>query len=658
MKKKNILSLLALLIPVVTGCSSGTGDHYPDPRGIATQDLEAHHIEGTLHDVNVSESSIKFIENGETDYTLIYPKDNGKAQKTALFIADHIQRATKAYLQIKEYDEGTYDSSMKIICLDVEEILDSENISFPDRELGESAYQIETKGNAVFINCKSNYSFTYAAQSFLKHTIGYQRYSKDIVVYEKDGATLPNMHILEESDFTYRIASNFMDLDTTFEMGFLLPSEAIYMKGFVNNYHSSCLYLPADVYYESHPLWYMSPVNTSPYQQNANQICYTAHGDEEEYQALVNELFERIKICLDTDKEVSTFSFTIMDNNNMCMCPSCVAASAKYGAESGSIVVFMNKVDDLVQNYLQEIADATNTPKRVVNLSFFAYNRAEAPCAHKDSTGKFVPNSEEVVCHPNVIPFLAPINADYVDSFYHEENRTLQETFEGWQALSKNMHLWIYETNFTAYMYPFNSYSTMIETYRYCVDKGVDLIYNEGQHNQPAITAFGRFKDYLDSVSQFNVNLDYMTIVDDFFKNYFREADEPMRKMFFEIQEHMAYLRQKYPSDVGGGIYQIIAQSRFWPKKILDGWVELCNEALARIDVYKNSDSALYNILRKNIILESLFPRYALCEFHSGKMTTEEFKSTLDALEADCRTLNVKNYNEGNSIYDRFAGWR
>ena len=658
MKRKNLLPLLALLLPVIAGCSGGNNEQYPSPKGITAQDIASHHIEGTLHQVEVKESSLKFIENGVTDYKLIYPKNSAKAAKTALFVADHIQRATKAYLEIKEYDGESYSSNDKIICLGVDEILEAENISFPDVELGESAYKIVSKGNSVFIKCKSNYSFVYAAQSFLKHTIGYQRYSKDIVVYSKDGATLPTMNILEESDFSFRIASNYMDMDTTFEMGFLLPYEAIYMKGFVNNYHSSCLYLPADIYYEDHPLWYRSPTNTNHEQQGYNQICYTAHGDENEYNAMVNELFERIKICLDTDKEVSTFSFTIMDNHELCRCPACVEAINKYGAESGAVVVFMNKVDDLVQNYLQDIADSANTPKRVVNLSFFAYNNTEAPCVHKDSSGKLVANTEEVICNPNVIPFLAPISADYVDSFYHEENRMLQESFEGWQVLSKNIHLWIYETNFSYYMYPFNSYSTMIETYRYCVDKGVDLIYNEGQHNQPAITAFGRFKDYLDSVAQFDVNSDYATIVDDFFKNYFREADEPMRKMFYEIQEHMGYLRQKYPSDVGGGIYQIIGQNRFWPKKLLDSWVELCNEALENIEVHKNSDSSLYTILRKNIILESLFPRYALCEHHSGKMGADEFKAMVDALEADCRMLNVKNYNESGSIYDRIAGWR
>lgn len=106
----------------------------------------------------------------------------------------------------------------------------------------------------------------------------------------------------------------------------------------------------------------------------------------------------------------------------------------------------------------------------------------------------------------------------------------------------------------------------MIETYRFCIENNAQYMYNEGQHNNGAVTCFGRFKEYFNSVAEFDVNSDYQQIVNDFFANYFGPASSFMLSYFQELQDQFAYIQNTYATDINGTIYNNISQSRFGPK--------------------------------------------------------------------------------------------
>ena len=197
----------------------------------------------------------------------------------------------------------------------------------------------------------------------------------------------------------------------------------------------------------------------------------------------------------------------------------------------------------------------------------------------------------------------------------------------------------------------------MIESYRFCVENNGMYMFNEGQHNNGAVTCFGRFKEYFNQVSLFDVNSSYTAIVDDFFDNYFDAAATPMKQYFQELQDHCAYLEATYSTDLNGGIYNNIAQVRFWPKKLLDRWVSLIEDAYKAIEPLMSSNRSLYEAVKKNITLESIFPRYALLNHYSGKYSSETLKAMRLSFRNDCQTVGLTNLTENAQIDSVFSAW-
>ncbi len=659
--KKLMLSTLLTLVASTTLLSCNKNDNGPNVTGKPVEEPEVHYVDNLLHEINVSESSTPFITDNQTEYSIVYQANDNWSEKAALFIQRHLNRGFDVIIDIIGYD-GTnfeYSPSSKIICIDVKDVLQDAGIEATDKPIGNAGYHLLTKNNSVFIQCNSGYGYVNAARMFLKQTIGYEAYSADIVVYSKDASTLPNMDIYEAPDMTYKFQSNKADSNTNYEMGFLSWGEAFFNKQIMGKtiptQHNVLTWLPKDYYFDEinhpdtyHPKWYNS---------TSTQICWTAHGDEEEYNLLVDTLFDKFKTALTLDPAVGTISFTQEDRPELCTCEGCLEAVEKYGADSGAMVKLLNDVDVKLQDWLQEIADANHTTKREVNLVFFAYQNSERPCAHLNEEGEYVPNHPDVICRDHVVPYIAPIFANYENSFYHEKNNSVRETIEGWKALSKHAYFWIYETNFQHYIYPYNSFTTMIDTYRYIINSGAQFLFNEGQHDNEATTGFGRFKEYFNYVTLNNVNTKYQDIVDDFFENYFQDAKEPMLKMFYEIQEYMSYLIGKYPTELDGTIYEEIAQPKMWPINILQRWENYCYDAIKLIAKLKSSNFSLYNILYKNIILESVFPRFAILELHRGKFSNSQVNKRIKSLINDCQLTKINRVAEGRPLVSMISSW-
>ena len=645
-KKSLILGLASLSL---LSCQGNNEDKSNNTPLSPISESGLHLQKGTLHDVNVKESTRVFVDNGKSDYKIYYEGGNTLAQKAASFMASHIEMATGVLLEVKPTSETTtIEDKDHVILLGDKKLQEANQIPVSSKDIGTTGYQISTKNDSIFIRVGGDLGFQQAAIAFLKHALGFTRYSYNIVTYSKDGKTLPDMDIVERPDFDFRTQSNKVDASTAYEMGFLTLSEVFYADSETQHFHNSFDYLPVEEYKERHSKWYSD---------KGTQICYTAHGDKEEYDKMVDEVYKKMVTRLAKDKTVRAFTFSIQDNPDSCTCDACKANVVKYGADSSSVVKFCNSLDDKIQNYLQEQADKTGQPKRELNILFFAYHKTEKPCVKKNSKGEYEPTSPDIVCNPHVGPYIAPISACFTKSLYDEDNAIYADNIKGWGALSNKLYMWLYETNFSHYLYPLNTYSTMIESYRYCYENNGMYMFNEGQHNNGAVTCFGHFKEYFNSVALFDVNTDYNSIVDDFFSSYFREASVPMLKYFKELQEQFAYVQSAYSTDINGTIYNNIAQSRFWPKKLLDRWVGYINEGYEAILPYKTSNRILYEALYNNILLESIFPRFALLNHYSGKYSAETLQELRKTFRDDCYKVNVTMLNEGSLMDSVFSAW-
>jgi hypothetical protein len=638
---------------------------------VITKDSSIHYVENMLHKINVTERNVPFVVNGETNYKIYVDNSNetlnGAINKSASFVYEQVLNATGGELSIShEKPQGLTEQTYAII-YGHRELFTQFGLSMPTEDIGTSGYYIKTKGNVVFIEANGGDGYRMGGLAFLRAVLDYDMLSEDCIYYGKDGKTMPEIDIIERPDFDYRQISNLHTTAETYGMGMHSHTDIwIPVNGW--DMHNTLYYIPVETFGETHPDWYRA---------DKLQVCYTAHGKKTEYQALLKEVFSVIRTRMEECPTLENISFTAMDGTGQdtCTCDTCLEYKNLYGTPSATCIYFMNDLNRMVQAYIAE-----TDPGRILNLTFFAYHDAEpAPVERvkftdasgnviwgapiKDENGNYIPlkcyaRNEEgqfikdkngnyvyevdengnyvyLLCDKNVSPWLAPIYSKFTSSFYEERNKTYAQNVALWYTVSNNVYVWIYGTNFCYYLYPYNSWSSVVETYRYLKECGVTYAWNQAQERNES-TAFAHLKDYIDSKFMLNVNADYNEVINNYFQRYYLDAAPYMQGMFLLEQAQSAYLEKTVPT-ISGGIYDEIGDAKYWPKQLLEEMLSMVENAYKAVEKYKTSDPKLYENLVRRIKQESIFPRYVLCMYYEEyypniRQMREEFREDWNAL--------------------------
>ena len=618
----------------------------------ATDDKTDNFVPGTLHRVNTSESSRKFISGGTTDYRIVVADSASEATEAARFIAKHLQAATDVPVALIDYEDSAsagWTANANYIYVGKNSAFDAAGLTMPPDDLGQSGYYIKTAGNSVFIATEGIYGYQMGAIAFLRETIGYDMISENRVLYNRVPTTLPDMDITERPDFDYRHWSNPLSQTALYGMGFSMHSDMIPVGG--RNMHNSFKWLNPDEYRSEHPKWYAD---------NNKQLCYTAHGDEKEYEAMQNEIFEKMKILADLYPSVNTISVSQEDDPDFCTCDTCKAAIDKYGSINGTTIPFLNDLSDKMNLYLKAQAEANGTEMREFYIIQFAYQATAAAPVKQNADGEWVPIDETVRCRDTVGIEIAPIEAKFTRDIEHQDNTYYMQQVSKWSAVTKNIYFWWYQTNFHYYMFPYNCWDNLVNHYRFCAQLSSRYMFNEGQLGQNNGTAFTKLKDYIDSKALFNVNVNTEDLIDRWFEGQFKDAAEPMRAYFNELQTYLTYLQDEYAEVFSGSIYEPIGGDNvqtFWKKKTIDGYMEYIEQAYAAIEPYRESDPELFAALYDNITIESIFPRYVLCNHYNSYYNATEIREMRVAFKADCVRLGLVYEKEHSLLTGLWSVW-
>ena len=681
MKKaiKNILVFSAAAImafgAAACGATNTGSDSTTEPSsgqqggGTAYTAETEHFAKGTLHEKNVKENESRiFVQQQKSDYKIIV-EDNAHAKTAADFLKKQIKAATGCELKSEIYLIGMEDewtSEDKYIVLNCVDLFEAAELEMPDKDLGASGYYLKTVGNTVFIMSPDRYGYQMGAISFLEQTLGYDMYFEDCVSFDKTGETIPDMEIIEKPDYDYREPSNKSAFNYYYGQGFnisylnqmYIPVRENVAEGEVatrraESVHNAYNFLPPERFFASHPKWFYDPYNRS-----AQQLCYTAHGDEEEYRLMVEEVARWMIVNIDENPEHDAITLTHLDNAAACTCEACKAAVKKYGAISSTIIMFLNDVDDIVQNYLKEQAELNGTKQRKMIILFFAYHATKDSPTVRDSNGEFHPTYDEVVMNKNVGVFVAPIESYYSHSFYEDINLDYGEANNliSWGCLTDNLYLWLYETHFSNYFHPYNSWDSVVETYRFGLENNAVFVWNEGQHNQTSPTCFSILKQYTDAKALIDVNVNYADIEEKFFRNYFGSAYEPMYTFFKELESHLEYVEDNF-SAVSGRLNADMAKKEYFGPKLIDHWLELIDDAYAAIEKYRSVDPATYEMLRRHILIESLFPRYFKLMLYPYNYSNDELQAERKAFADDNNYVGNSQERESGGLNMLFASW-
>ena len=402
--RKSIFRSIVLLLTVIfalSGFSACKKDDKTDNGNVKTvEDVKAHKVEGTLHDVNVNyDAPVGMLSgNGKTEYTVVSVSEYSVASK---FVTKHLSAATGANFPL-EFAEECNLSAGKYIIFGLNDLIKSV-VTVPDADvLGDQGYYIKTVGDDVLVYCVSENGAQLAAIALLRALVGYDMMSGDCVIYEKAGDVLPAIEIAERPDYEFRINSNEMKGDAKYGMGFSQKSGMLQTDiGNVHNLYD--FFTQEDV--DNHEKWFSegaivqrTATGGGLERVRIGQPCFTAHGDSEEYEALLNHMADQIVDILKKKPDILNMRISqndVLGENTTwrCTCAACNASYDYYGTLGGAMLSFTNDLAKKVYEYID-----ANEPGRNFNLIVLAYQEAlQAPVQRNggryvlDEKGKGIP---------------------------------------------------------------------------------------------------------------------------------------------------------------------------------------------------------------------------------------------------------------------------
>ena len=587
------------------------------------------------------------IENNELKYS-IKAKNDAVSLSAANHIRDHIFEATgKNIAVVTVNDDEVVNSDEYTIFVGCINIASRAGVTLT-ADTSKGTYLLKSHINNVFLLANNEDGYLLGAHKFLEKTLGYDHYGRDTYSYDliADNVDIPYLNEQHTTAFEHRRCD---DTDFTWHDG----DELNYNSGNWNNknplvpvdngqrYHNSTLIIKPSEYKNSHPSWFSlnssGNLATDPY----IQLCYTARGNTSEYNALVNLTANKIiDIFANTsDLSKNTLCFGMGDSISHCCCSACKSASDSYGgSNAGTVVKFLNDVYSIISGRI------TETNRDEVFLNFLAYYDYE-----KAPVG--------ISCSSHVGVIIAPIQANYTEAINSDINyEQYGSLFSSWAPVCSRIDTWLYETNFQYYLYPLNSFKATTESIRYLASLGsVNTVYTQGQHNINAPrTGFTSLKKYLNSKFMDDPTSNYDELVNKFFANYYGEGGSEMKTFFDEMVSRLEYDEANYVSVLYANnrktVGQKIDDARLWDFNQLKSWVNLCEVAI-------NKTSS--ETLKKHILAESIFPRFALCTLFSNKYSSSDLLALRSAFKSDCELLGIDKYKEADCSLktDYFDTW-
>ncbi|MBQ3493012.1 MAG: DUF4838 domain-containing protein [Clostridia bacterium] len=607
------------------------------------------------HYAKITETNDYLIYHAKSDYEIIVPEESDDNIMTAAVeLQELFEEATKIFLPIKTDSQVDYTNNSKFISLGNTDFFPESAFENLIKSEKQQAFAIKTVDKSIFVQGNTTLATLYGVYELLNHLFNYEYCFTDVYSLDKNVTDLKlmNYQIVEIPDIDYMVAPsvgyiNYNTLNGRRMRALQFKDWSIPQINF-NNVHNIFHIIPPETFNNAkdqanyHPKWFSL---------DGEQACFSARGDEVEYQAMLEQFATVIKNGM-KDTDATVFNISLRDNIGSCACDNCVDALTKYGANSALFIMFCN---DLSEYFTEWFKTEEGKPfKRDLKIMVFAYqDTLMAPTVLNEKTNKYEPTYPEVVCNDGVGVFIA------MDSFYYTydltdtENKGFYENLKSWKALTDHFSFWVYDVNFNNYFYPYDSFYSKVELYKFLYELGTVVLNDQAQtQNIGSCTAWGNLKSYLSTKLRWNVDADIYTLTKNYFDTCYKSASDTMYSVYIQYKAHFDRIKQNledglYTSvkkhDIGS-IFGGIGNKELWPKPMIEGWYNSFLTALDQIKDLEATDKKAYDIAYQMICAEIISPLYILISLYGSDY------ENLNSLKQDFKKYCVAS--KINSYYD------
>ncbi|MES2701458.1 MAG: DUF4838 domain-containing protein [Bacteroidota bacterium] len=469
-----------------------------------------------------------------TEYTIVVPADaSNLEQRSATVLQSYIRRISGAQLPIV-----TETKNMKGPAIFIGNTGMAEELG----KMRPESYLIRSVGNDLIIRGGSGRGLIYGVYTFLEKYL----YCKKLT--GQPASVPPIKTIILERYINYENQPQYIYR----EVYYPAPFDAEYLEWhklqrFEDLWglwgHSYNKLVPAKTYFKPHPEYYAYVKG----KRQPTQLCLS---NEEVFKIVVADFKKRIA----DNPDAVYWSISPNDDIGYCECDKCKPFDDQQGGPSGSLIRFVNRV-------------AAVFPE--IKFTTLAYGFTHrAPKTLKPAE--------------NVYIFLSTIDA-FRDKPLTEEGSaaTFRNDLKGWKALTSNLFVWDYVTQFTNYLAPFPNFHTLQANIQYLHSNGVKGMFVQGSGE--TYSEWAELRCYIISKLLEDDKADVNRLTSEFMANYYGAAAPYLQQYISLLQEKM--LASKRKLDIYGN--PVNEWNSYLTPELLDQYSALFDkaDAAAGIDV-------------------------------------------------------------------------
>ncbi len=248
-------------------------------------------------------------------------------------------------------------------------------------------------------------------------------------------------------------------------------------NGKVHTFHR---FLPEEKFYKSNPEYFALRGN----KRLPTQLCLTNKKVLEIVKDSVKAMFQRYP-------ESSVISVSSNDNTQYCECGNCKEIDKEEESHAGTMIRFVNEV-------------AKSFPDKTISTLAYQYTRK--PCKTKPLK--------------NVLITLCSIECDR-SAPITEKCTDFADDIKGWSALTENIRIWDYTTQFTNFLAPFPNFNTLQPNIQFFRDYNTKWVFEQHSNNPSELF---ELRSYLMAKLLWNPDANVDDIITDFTNGYYHEA--------------------------------------------------------------------------------------------------------------------------------------
>ena len=261
--------------------------------------------------------------------------------------------------------------------------------------------------------------------------------------------------------------------------------------------HTFYQLLPSERYFAEHPDWY-SEMDGKRIAENA-QLCLTNDAMREE---LTRNALEWIR----KNPAAGIISIAQNDCGGACQCPACKSVEDEEGSPSGTLIRFVNAVDEDIEKEYPEIW---------VDTLAYQYTR-KAPKLVKP--------------RHNVIVRLCTIECSFVQPLETgPQNEPFRKDIEAWSAIAPHLYIWDYVTNFSRYLLPHPNQGVLAPNIRFFVKNHAMGLFEQGDAGCNC-GDFTALRAWLLAHLMWDPSLDPNALTREFLQGYYGAAADPLEQ--------------------------------------------------------------------------------------------------------------------------------